>query len=191
MTDDPSAGLPLQAPLPDHVKLSRDGLNLVLDVRWFRPYHILSLLVAVAFGAFYYFMVLRSRPPLGSRLDWFTILWFGLLSSSAYSGLAGLVNHTWITVGDGAVDVKVGPLPWLSSGRFKASEISQVFRDETRTRTRSGVSITYNVNVLTPQQEKLRLVSGLDTADIALYLEQEIEKALGIPDRKVPGELQK
>src|SRR5262249_39995772 len=158
---------PLPAPLPDHVTLSRDGLNLVLDVRWFRPYHVLSLLGAFAMGAFYYFSFLRSRPLSAAGLDWFSVLWLGIVSCSPYSGLAGICNHTRITVGDGAVDVKVGPLPWLSSGRFKASEITQVFCDEQRTRTRGGESVTYHVNVITRDQQKLRLVSGLDTSDVA------------------------
>jgi len=35
------------------------------------------------------------------------------------------------------------------------------------------------------------LLGGIETADIALFLEQEIEKWLGIKDVKVAGEMQK
>ena len=45
--------------------------------------------------------------------------------------------------------------------------------------------------MITPDDRKVLLVPGLSRADHALYIEQEIEKALGITERKVLGELQK
>ena len=66
-----------------------------------------------------------------------------------------------------------------------------MFGEEIRSNTRSGVSYSCRVNAVTPQNRKLTLVSGLADRDVALYLEQEIEKALGITDEKVPGELEK
>src|SRR5262249_12041304 len=188
MIDQRSGGAPLPVPLPDHVKVSRDGLNLVLDVRWFRPYHLLSLVVTIVFVAVFYHG-LRQTPKF--PFDGYLLLPAVIVTCSAYSGLAGLVNHTRVTVGDGVVDVRLGPLPWWGSKRLPAGDIRQVFCDEVRTRTRSGVNVTYHVNVVTPQGEKHRLVPGLATSDVALYLEQEIERALGITDRKVPGELEK
>jgi len=191
MTDDPAAGAPLEAPLPDHVKMSRDGLNLVLDVRWFRAYHVFSLLGAFAMGAFYYFTFLRSRAPSAAGLDWFTVLWFGGLSCGAYSGLAGIWNHTWVTVGDGAIDVRIGPLPWWGAKRIPSNEITQVYCDEEVRRRRGGSDTYYHVEAITAQNTNVRLVAELPAKDIALFIEQEIEKALGIADRKVPGEVQK
>jgi len=187
------SGTPLEAPLPDHIQLSHDGANLVLDVRWFRPYHLFLLLFTVfwcGFLVFWYGMALRQPSPSNVML-WFPLIHVVVGVGLAYSTLAGLVNRTRVTVGSGAVDVRIGPLPWLGAKRVEANEITQVFGEEVRTQTRSGTNSSYRVNVITPQNRKLVLVSGLAGADMALYIEQEIEKVLGITDRKVPGELEK
>ena len=193
MPDDTSSSAPLAIPLPDHIQLTNEGGNLVLDVRWFRPYHLMMLLFTVfwcGFLVFWYSQVLRS-PSAPSMALWFPLIHVAVGVGMAYGTVAGFVNHTRITVGGGAVDVRIGPVPWPGAKRVEAHEITQVFGEEVRTNTRSGTSFSYRVNVITPQNQKLRLVSGLAGSDLALYIEQEIEKALGITDRKVPGELQK
>ncbi len=75
-----------------------------------------------------------------------------------------------------------GPLPWLGNMKIPAGEIRQ---------RRGGTSTRYHLNAITGQNRKLCLVRDVPAADVALYLEQEIEKALGIEDRKVAGEMPK
>jgi len=84
-----------------------------------------------------------------------------------------------------------GPLPWLGNIKIPAGEIRQLFREETISRGRGGTSTRYHLNAITGQNRKLCLVRDVPAADVALYLEQEIEKALGIEDRKVAGEMPK
>lgn len=193
MPENPSSGAPLEAPLPDHIQLSHEGTDLVLDFRWFRPYHLFMLVFTVfwcGFLVFWYSTALRS-PSAPSMMLWFPLIHVAVGIGMAYGTVAGFVNHTRITVGNGAVAVRIGPVPWRGGKRLEAREIKQVFCEEVRTNTRSGQNFSYHVNVITPENQKLRLVSGLAGSDLAIFIEQEIEKALGITDRKVPGELQK
>lgn len=193
MPETPTSGARLEVPLPDHIRMSRDGGDLVLDVRWFRPYHVFMLFFSLFWCGllvFWYGQVL-SNPSAPSIMLWFPLLHVGTGIGLSYSTIAGFVNRTRITVGNGAVDVKLGPLPWWGSRRVPAGEIMQVYCEEASWSTGSGRGTTYQVSAITPQSRKLRLVWGLAAADTALYIEQEIEKALGITDRKVPGELPK
>ena len=72
MPEKTSPGAPLEAPLPDHIQLSHDGANLVLEIRWFRPYHLFMLLFTVfwsGFLVFWYSMALRQPSPKLPRGD--------------------------------------------------------------------------------------------------------------------------
>jgi len=193
MPESTSSGSSLEAPLPDHVRLSHDGADLVLDVRWFRPIHLGMLLFAIFWDGFivFWYRQALSRPSPDNVMLWFPLLHVGAGLAITYSAITGLVNHTTVTVGGGAVDVKLGPLPWWGAKRVEAGDIVQVFCEESISRTRSGASTSYHLNVITRDQRKVRLASNLGGKDVALFLEQEIEKALGISDRKVPGELSK
>src|SRR5262245_23706197 len=107
----------LEAPLPDHIRLAHDGADLVLDVRWFRPYHVFMLVFTAfwcGFLVFWYTMAFK-HPPQSSMILWFPLIHVGVGLGIAYSTLAGFMNHTWIRVGSGAVDVKLGPLPWTGA----------------------------------------------------------------------------
>ena len=193
MPESTPSGPSLDVPLPDHVKLSHEGADLVLDVRWFRPVHLGMLLFAIFWDAFivFWYRQALAHPSPGDIALWFPLLHVGVGLGITYSAITGLVNHTTVTVGSGAVDVKLGPLPWWGAKRVEASDIVQVFGEESISRTRSGASMSYHLNAITRDQRKIRLASSLGGKDVALFLEQEVERALGIADRKVPGELSK
>jgi hypothetical protein len=109
-----------------------------------------------------------------------------------YYVIAGFVNRTRVAVGGGAVDVRIGPLPWPGSKRVEASDIEQIFCEMIIARSRGGTQFyAYCVNAVTSRSWKLTLVSGLEERDVALFLEREIEKALGITDEYVPGQLRR
>ncbi|MFL5319632.1 MAG: hypothetical protein ACJ790_08230, partial [Myxococcaceae bacterium] len=60
---------------------------------------------------------------------------------------------------------------------------------EKRTQTRSGFTVTYQVNAVLRGNKTVRIVGGLEDRQQALYLEQVIERRLRISDEAVPGEL--
>lgn len=104
-------------------------------------------------------------------------------------------NRNRLRVDGARLELDRGPLPWPGGKRVPRAEIAQVFARETLSRVhgqddgRRQVQVRrrYRVAAMTPDGRRLRLVGGLDTPDQALWLEQEIERTLGIDDRAVAG----
>jgi hypothetical protein len=109
--------------------------------------------------------------------------WFGLVLF--YWGLAGLLNRTAITVAPEQLTIRHGPLPLLSGKQFDPILIKQVFVRRHASTERSS----YEVYMLTWDGREEKLLGDLNRPEQALYLEQEIERQLGIKDKPVPGEL--
>ncbi|GIK43455.1 MAG: hypothetical protein BroJett011_72880 [Chloroflexota bacterium] len=107
----------------------------------------------------------------------------------AYFALASLVNVTEIKINTGEFSTRHGPLPWLGNRRLAASDITQVYCKEKVRHRRRSTSVTYEVHAVTPANTTEKLLTGLNEPEEALFLEQEIERFLGIKDRPVPGEL--
>lgn len=106
-----------------------------------------------------------------------------------YFCIASFVNKTWITVSMGQLTVRHGPLPWPGNRSLFTHDIEQLYVTEHIHRGKNSTSTTYRVNVKKKDGDKVKLASGLQDADQALYIEQEIEKHLNIADRPVPGEM--
>ena len=64
-----------------------------------------------------------------------------------------------------------------------------MFTKEKVHRNKNNVSYTYQLKYLDQNDVEHKLLSGLDTPEQALYIEQEIENTLGIKDRSVEGEI--
>jgi len=172
----------LRVTLPDHIRSTQDGSTLVLDVHWYHP--VLWFLAAL--------LACFCKLALSSDLIWL----FGTpMIVVAYGIVAGFFNHTRIAIGSGGVDVRVGPMPWPGTRRLEASEIKQVFSQKVPMSLGRGNVVpglfTYSVGVITPQDRKVWLISGLPDPKVALHIEHLIESAIGIKDRDVPGELDK
>ena len=110
-----------------------------------------------------------------------------------YFVLAGFLNSTVIRVADGMLSVRHGPLPWRGNLDMSTDGIEQIYcqnkldkrRDEDGHTT---TSIQYEVHAVIGGQ-KTKLLSGLHEADHALFVEQRLERFLGIEDHAVPGEM--
>jgi hypothetical protein len=107
----------------------------------------------------------------------------------AYYALAGFLNTTEVRVGMGEVEVTHGPLPWFGKRRLETAGIAQLYSKEVAHRQRRGTSYSHEVHVATRDGQQVKLLSGLDSSEQALYLEQEIERYLGIKDQPVRGEI--
>ena len=120
---------------------------------------------------------------------------FGLLHTAvgigmAYYTLAGLLNQTTIQVKGGELTIHHYPLPWWGNKRIQALDIEQIYSKEKVSRSKEGrVSYTYEVYAILNNSTKEKLVGGLKEQELAFYIEQTLEKYLGIRDRPVRGEI--
>jgi hypothetical protein len=109
-----------------------------------------------------------------------------------YFALAMIMNSTVIRVSSHEVSVEHGPLPWFGNRQIASKEIAQLFCVEQVHRGRRGaVSITFSVEYITTSNRRDTLISGLTDLGQALFVEQQIERRLGLLDQAVPGEVRR
>jgi hypothetical protein len=150
---------------------------------WFTPAAIGLLLFCVfwdGFLVFWYFTVVKTGAPDIAKLLPIVHVLVGLLLS--YFAAASFVNRTRVTVERGVLDIRHAPLPWPGPRGLGTAQIRQLFCKRHVSRSKNGLRISWQLWAVTDAETRRKLLSGLEL-DQALYLEQEVEKALGIQDR--------
>lgn len=104
---------------------------------------------------------------------------------TTYAGLRGLVNRIEVTVVDGALRARHRPLPWLVPPTLCTDDIAQLFVADLAPHTTHP---SYGLRVRTHQGREHLLFAVPDLA-VATYFETQIERALGIEDRPVRGQV--
>jgi len=188
MSDEPA----IRAPMPENVTLEQEADGLRLTYRWFSPKYLVFVLFCIAWDAFlvFWYRTALAHPSPGDIALWFPIAHVGVGLGLSYWTLAGFVNRTTVRVSSSQLTIRHGPLPWLGGRSLPASEVAQVYREEITRSSRRGTSTTYRLSAVTRDDRKRRLLT-CDSADVALYVEQEVERCLGIADRRVAGEMPK
>jgi predicted Zn finger-like uncharacterized protein len=106
----------------------------------------------------------------------------------AYGAVAGYLNKTVITVNSSGLEVKSGPIPAPGNKRLETMNLKQLYTKEIMSRSRV-TSYRYQVRAINSENQDQIVVDGLTDPMQALYIEQEIERSLGIKDRPVRGEM--
>ena len=114
-----------------------------------------------------------------------------------YYAAVRAINRNRLRADRAGLALDRGPLPWGRSRRRVArAEIAQVYARERVSRThvsedgrqRVQTRRRYGVCVEKPDGERVTLVGGFSRPGHALWLEQEIERTLGLEDRRVGGD---
>jgi hypothetical protein len=87
------------------------------------------------------------------------------------------------------LSVTHGPLPWPGNLTLPRASLQQLFCEEQVRNGKNGVSYSYNVVAVLQDKSRVKLVTGLDAPEQALFIEQKLERQLGIADRSVAGEM--
>lgn len=166
-----------------------DGYGLTLQYRWFSAKFIFMALFCLFWDGF---LVVWYAMALGSGnlvMTVFPILHVLAGIGITYWTIAGFVNSTTVMIDGSRLRVSHHPLPWGRTVELRRFEVKQLFCEEKVSRGKNGPSYTYNLSALLQTGERRKLVSGLDTPEIPLYLEQHAEEWLEIRDESVAGEL--
>jgi hypothetical protein len=113
-------------------------------------------------------------------------LWLAVMAAIGYYGLALTLNRTDITVDSNTLNVRHGPVPWPGNRTIRTAAVRQLYCKKVTHRRKSkwgneSFHYTYNVMLLT-QRRTVPLVKRLGSMDEAVFIEQSIEKYLGITD---------
>lgn len=178
-------------PLPRGLTMDETGPNLRFMRKWFSPGLFFLLVFCViwdGFLVFWYSMVFREGPSLVMVL--FPILHLVAGVFLTYLVVCGFVNRTVIELGSQLV-IRHEPLPWPGNHKIDSGDVDQLFCRERITHSKNSTTVRYELHAITKAGQKLKLLSGLEESDHAIYLEEQIEQRLGIRDRHVRGEMPK
>jgi hypothetical protein len=172
----PRVRIPVDLPVGMSVA-SVAGERLVIRRRWLRQKHwfMLFLFVAAALYVGYLWATIGANA-------WLVIGTLFVLSWN-YNLVAMFVNSTIVTADADKVTVRHGPIPSLF-GRNRSLEkrsIEQLYA--------ATYGALFAVQAKLKGGHTLTLVAPLVTADQALFIEQELERALGLVDMAIAGEL--
>ncbi len=178
-----------EVPLPLGWDLARDGDALRLTWRWRSGKAVAFAVLAflgLAWGAGFVAWGAAKRESL--------ILLAGIFNSVgalgfSYYALAMLCNRSAVAASVRGLVVHHGPVPWLGNLARETKDIEQLYtRERVQHLKEGGIQRTYEVLALLRGGKQVKVLSGLEEVGQALFVEQRLEKHLGIADRRVPGE---
>ena len=171
----PRARSPVQ--LPDGMRLTTTTSEIAIHRPWLRTKHWFMLAVFAGSAAFVAY--LWSTAEAGAWLVVATLFVF----SWNISVLAMFLNTTTVTAGADSVKVRHGPMPSLfaRNASVEKSNIEQLYSSEHGN--------LFAVLAKLKSGDTVRLVAPLITAEQALFIEQQLERKLGLADFAIEGEL--
>ncbi len=166
-----------------------DGLT--LRWRWPRWRATGPRLFLIILGAFLGFWVVVRLTIGVPAMDLLLTVLAVAFSFLLWIFLAYRLNSTQITIGGGWLRVRHSPIPWPGRRDVRADAIRQVYSQMYHERARRRVDgrTTYRLRAIMADDVELLLVHDMTTREQALYLEQEIERFLGLADEPARGEL--
>lgn len=167
-------------PMPKGMRVDRTNGDLTITQRdwWFGC--VVAFVIGIFILVWLATMTIHLFPLVTAIGVWFS-----------YVTLARLLNTERLCISNNRLDVQNGPLPWVGvearTFDFDVHDIEQLYTTEfVSDDGEGGTTYTYTLNAVLRGGKRVVLLK--EDLDEALFLEQEIEKHLGIETRCVPGE---
>lgn len=181
--------------MPYGFNMREEDGRLIITQRWLSWWILLLVLITAMWHGFTWpMLIMPEEDVLGVAefllLTPFILVGLGLL----YALLAWLVNTTTIQATAEELTIRQGPLPWAGNRRLDSTSITQLFcREHVYKFKDPGTSdtYTYEVHAILTSGERAKLITNLAEPEHALFIEQELERGLGIRDRRVTHELKR
>jgi len=174
-----------EIPPPDGFELHQIPNGIEIVRRWFDPTYI-GLIFAVLFS---FGMTLYFTRDLWLSAPLFLVLPILGVAGFSYYIVAGLLNRTYVSVDSQGLTIRHEPIPWFGGKTIETSRLKQLYSKEIVSRGESGPHVSYELRATLKSGGDMKLLAGLASQQQALYIEQELEKHLGIKDAHVDGEI--
>jgi len=177
-------------PLPPRMELRLTPHGVQISRRWFSVavlFLIPFCLIWDGFLVVWYAMAFKGGAPVLFMVVPLIHVSIGL--GLSYWTLASLINKTFISIERGELVITHSPLPWFGYRRIPGIMIDQIYAKCHVTHGKNGPRTDYQLWHVNSTGRHEKLHANNLTSDQALYLEQQIELALRIKDRGIPGEL--
>jgi hypothetical protein len=177
--------------VPRSIRVDNFGTELRLSRRWFNSgafgLLIFTLFLSGFVGAFVGMLIqgfVRGAPP--PLLSLILIAPFLVITLSlAYITLAMFLNKTVVVATSSSLTTSHGPLMLRRSVSVDVADVEQVF---VKRSVPNNSEATYEVWARMADDEDHELIADIPDFKAARYIEQEIERFLGLPDLPVVGE---
>lgn len=182
-------------PMPANMSLNETDTTLTITRSWRSLTTAFLLIFAVIWNGMLWTIFVPTFTGISFEINRGPSFPFGLFILPfigagfylIYRVAAELLNTTTITVTDHHLRITHAPIPARNSD-LSADMIEQLYARVHVSRSSNGnTSRTYSLNVLLRDGSKKKLIGGLSNEDQALYIEQEIERFLGIENIPVRG----
>ncbi|POB82009.1 hypothetical protein [Vibrio vulnificus] len=180
--------------IPDGMTINSNFDGLRIERRWFSTQTLVLTAFVIVWDGFLFYWYSNAFSLGGLTKENAVTLLFPILHVLvgvffSYYVVACYLNKTTVSVNHSFVESRVSPVPFGFKKLIPSSSIAQVYCKDIVKNSKNGPSVTYEVRVILKDRKNIRLVSGLETSEQALFLEHEIESYLGIKDVQVKGEL--
>lgn len=176
--------------MPKKITLETYDDYMHMIISWFGIKTIAATLMAiVTIGASYILFfadssnVAISASPLMIKL----FPWISAISGAGilYFMLTTWFNKTHIIVSQNTIEIQHKPLPWFGNKKLETKNIKQLYVKEwMSTSTSSHRKSSYYLHVISIDEDDITLMK-LEKKEQAYFIEQQIEKYLGIKNLKV------
>ena len=170
------------------LQLTPHGVEIIR--RWFTPavfFLIPFCVVWDGFLVFWYAATIKGGAPLIFKL--FPVIHVAIGVGLTCFTVALLVNRTRINGGRCDVTCTHAPLPWFGYKKLPGVLIDQLYAKEHISHGKNGPRTEYQLWLVNQNGQHEKICAQGMTREQALFIEQQLEKALGIKDRAVAGEL--
>lgn len=179
----------LDVPLPERFTVEHPGNALRISWRWYSPAAIFLTAFAVFWNGFICVWVSLAVAGGAGAFALFATLHVLVGVVMAYGALSMFVNSTRVEASYGTLSVRHGPLPAFKKLDLPRDSLRQLYCVERLRSSRRSTSVTYELQAVKADGASVAVLKGLEDAEQALYLEQELERFLAIADEPVRGEL--
>jgi hypothetical protein len=177
-------------PMPPAFREENRGGGLRIVRRWFALHFVFLLFFCIAWDAFlvFWYSIVASERDVPWIMSVFPIAHVAVGIGLTYYTLCGFIDSTVVELDGFHLRIHHGPLPWAGNRTIAGDRIKQLYCKQRTRQSKHGVQQRYELHAVTADGADLKLLSGLDEPDQALYLEQRFEQSLGIENLRVRGE---
>ena len=183
----------METPIPEKINLTYKEGDLIITRKWFGFQYLALAFFCIfwdGFLVFWYAKAFESTSSMDLIMILFPLGHVAVGVGLTYTVIAGFFNTTEIRVGQGRIKIKHRPVPWFGNKTVQAHQLTQLFPKRKISRSNNGTNVSYAVYMVTQDNRQKVLLSGLENIDQANFIEEKIEGALGIKDRRIRGEIQ-
>ena len=175
--------------IPENIEISNEFHHMQIKRKWFNFSFIFFTLFVIVWDGFLFNWYWMAFSSFNIMAIFFPLLHLSIGLGLTYYVVAGYLNKTFVDVDFDSLIIKHRPIPFWGNKNIRSKTLTQIYCKRDGPYGFLNRAYSYSVRAITNDRENIELLSGLDSSEQALFIEQEIEKFLGITDRPIKGEL--